>query len=321
MKTTNLFALKDNEFYERTIRGTKIIHVMLEPNDDVNTVKNYIQENINSSFNGSVSSTPSYNIDQNGSIHWYVKDEEEILAVYFDGGKREGRDQNYDFVDLRWLGNGSPHMYCFWKIKEVDFLEHHNILEAEHFKINNPVLTIIYNGIPKIKNPTVKKLFEKIAQKITKKAIHTTAIGGFFISGISDLASEKLAKLVGDLLESNPDALAAASKIISGVEDVVMGSVDKVDNIPVVRELLRGTLEGFKTVGKATSYPANLFKGIITGATQQNYKEIENPLDLMENISEGVGGVAEGAVTATVNTVKDIGYGIKDTVTKFFSWW
>ncbi|RMI88660.1 hypothetical protein [Candidatus Phytoplasma solani] len=125
MKTTNLFALKDNEFYERTIRGTKIIHVMLEPNDDVNTVKNYIQENINSSFNGSVSSTPSYNIDQNGSIHWYVKDEEEILAVYFDGGKREGRDQNYDFVDLRWLGNGSPHMYCFWKIKEVDFLEHH----------------------------------------------------------------------------------------------------------------------------------------------------------------------------------------------------
>ncbi|MDV3166987.1 MAG: hypothetical protein Q8784_00950 [Vigna little leaf phytoplasma] len=106
---------RDNEFYERTIRGTRIIHFFLGPQANQETVLHYIKQNINSNFNNVVSKIPSYNTDVHGAIHWHIKDEEEILAIYYDGGSRNGIDENYDFVDLRWLGNGSPQMYFFGK--------------------------------------------------------------------------------------------------------------------------------------------------------------------------------------------------------------
>lgn len=35
---------QDNAFYERTIRGTRIMHVTLEPNANANSVLNYIKK-------------------------------------------------------------------------------------------------------------------------------------------------------------------------------------------------------------------------------------------------------------------------------------
>ena len=62
------------QFPERFIRGTEIIHVMLEMNSNSNTVKNYIIKNINHNFKGYVSDTLSYNSNPNGDINNYLKD-------------------------------------------------------------------------------------------------------------------------------------------------------------------------------------------------------------------------------------------------------
>lgn len=48
-----------DQFPERFIKGTEIIHVMLDMNSNSNTVKNYIIKNINHNFNGYVSDTLS----------------------------------------------------------------------------------------------------------------------------------------------------------------------------------------------------------------------------------------------------------------------
>ncbi|AGL90242.1 hypothetical protein [Candidatus Phytoplasma australiense] len=42
----------------------------LSKNANANTVKQYIKENINSSFDGYVKSKPSYNSSRNDSIYW-----------------------------------------------------------------------------------------------------------------------------------------------------------------------------------------------------------------------------------------------------------
>ncbi|MGI3136019.1 MAG: hypothetical protein ACN23H_00315 [Candidatus Phytoplasma vitis] len=101
----------------------------------------------------------------------------------------------------------------------------------------------------------------------------------------------------------------------------MMGCVDVVDDVPVVRNLDRAGLEGWKTVSKAKSYPANVFEGIIKGVKNQDYKEVENPLDLAENVGKSVIGAAEGTFKATVDTAKDIGYGACDTFIKLVKFW
>ncbi|MEZ0180438.1 hypothetical protein ['Camptotheca acuminata' phytoplasma] len=176
LTTPKVFAFKDNEFYERTIRGTEIIHISLAKNSKSENVCDYIKKDINHDFDVSVSSTPSYNSNRNGSIHWYLKDgDEDLMAVYFDGGHREERDENYDFVDLRWLGNGSPHMYFFWKMDEPQkILGHNNILKAKHFKNTNPVLNF---SIEKLEKKTNKNITVK---KISKKEIQKLSGGNFF---------------------------------------------------------------------------------------------------------------------------------------------
>ncbi|MGA0448243.1 MAG: hypothetical protein ACLTFB_02640 [Candidatus Phytoplasma pyri] len=214
-----IFALRENEFLERTIRQTEIIHVMLEPNADENTVLNYIKTYINPNFNGSVSHISSYNANPEGSINWYIKDEEDILAVYFDGGTRNERDNNYDFVDLRWLGNGSPHMYCFWKIREdVNVLQHHDISKARHAQ-DNPTLGIALKlalNVPVVKNIakktiTIEKIMKKIAQKVSKKSVEKIPLGNFVITGVAGVVTEKLVDAVVDILKKDPDAFEKAS--------------------------------------------------------------------------------------------------------------
>jgi hypothetical protein len=327
ISNNTVFAYKDNEIYERTIRGTEIIHVLLDKNADNNDVLNYIKNNFNSSFDNNVSKTPSYNKERNSSLHWFIKDnDDDLLAVYFDGGARNGRDENYDFIDLRWLGNGSPHMYCFWKTPEVDLLQHNDIIKTQHFINTNPLFDYVDNFLDKRKctqnKPlTIKKIMKKIAEKVSGKAIKDLSAGNFLITGASGVASEKLVNYVGDILEKNPYALEAASKVIGGIEDIMMGCVDIVDDVPVVRNLAQAVLEFGKTCSKAKSYPVNICNEVGKSISQQDYKQIETPLDLAENLGKGAIGVAEGTVKATVNTVKDIGYGIGDTFIKLVKFW
>ncbi|MGA0448067.1 MAG: hypothetical protein ACLTFB_01705 [Candidatus Phytoplasma pyri] len=321
----SIFALRDNEFLERTIRQTEIIHVMLEPDADENTVLNYIKTHINPNFNGSVSNISSYNAKKEGSIHWNIKDEEEILAIYFDGGTRYKRDHNYDFVDLRWLGNDSPHMYCFWKIKDVDVLQHHDILKAIHAQ-DNPALKLTLkisgkiSGIEKlIKKIAIEKIMKKIAQKVSKKAIEKMPLGKFVIAGTAGVATEKLVDVVVDILEENPAALEKASSFISFVEDGMMNVTAVVDDIPVAREIARGGLEAWETYQKAKSYPVNVFNEVGKNLFKQdNYKKVNDPLDFANNVGTGTALVFKSVGNATINTAKDIGYGTYDTATKFF---
>ncbi|AGL90241.1 hypothetical protein [Candidatus Phytoplasma australiense] len=66
-----------------------------------------------------------------------------LLAVYFDGGTRDERNENYDFIDLRWLGNGSPHMYCFWKSDLDDStLKMLQWRKLQHYVDNNPTMKL-----------------------------------------------------------------------------------------------------------------------------------------------------------------------------------
>ncbi|MBP5836120.1 hypothetical protein CHTY_002665, partial [Candidatus Phytoplasma meliae] len=88
------------EFNERTIRGTEIIHVVLEQNSNEKDVLNHIKTHINPSYSNSISSTPSYNQEKNSSLYWYIKDsDDDLLAIYFNGGERKGRDNFYDFIE------------------------------------------------------------------------------------------------------------------------------------------------------------------------------------------------------------------------------
>ena len=100
---TNNYYLGNNQYYERKIRGTKIIHVMLDMDSNSYSVQDYIKNYINSNYNGYVSSTLSYNSDTYGNINNYLKEKNDfLLAIYYDGGKREKRDDFYDYINLRW---------------------------------------------------------------------------------------------------------------------------------------------------------------------------------------------------------------------------
>ncbi|MBP5836002.1 hypothetical protein [Candidatus Phytoplasma meliae] len=88
-----LFSLLFNQkvyghdsFTERSIRGTEVIHVVLNKNSTSSDVFNYIKTNINPSYNGSVSSTTAYNKEKGGDMHWYIKndDEEFIWQRFFN---------------------------------------------------------------------------------------------------------------------------------------------------------------------------------------------------------------------------------------------
>ena len=110
--------------------------------DWANTVKNYIIKYINHNFEGDISDTLSYNSYPNGSINNFLKDRDKIqnlLAIYFDGGYREGRDNYYDYINLRWQGKGSSNMYCFWKSADnIQTLQYNNVIKISHFLNTKP---------------------------------------------------------------------------------------------------------------------------------------------------------------------------------------
>ena len=66
-------------------------------------IRRYIIENINQNYNGYVNTKLSYNSNRYGDINYYLMEiVENLLAIYFDWGKRELRDVFYDYINLRW---------------------------------------------------------------------------------------------------------------------------------------------------------------------------------------------------------------------------
>ncbi|CAP18615.1 hypothetical protein ATP_00428 [Candidatus Phytoplasma mali] len=239
-------------------------------------------------------------------------------------------------MDLRWLGNGSPHMYFFWKIREdVNVLQHHDILKARHAKKDNlavkfasAIIDKASDKVPSVKNIknkkiTIKKIMKKIAQKVSKKAVKKISLGNFVITGAVEVVSEKLADLVIDIFEkNNPAALEMVSSHISKLEDFAMNVTDFVDDVPVARVLARGFFEFGETINKAKSYPVNVFKELFKNlSNQNNYKKVNDPLDFANNVGKSTTVAFESVNKATVNTAKDICYGAYDTLTKLFPTW
>ncbi|MGA0448117.1 MAG: hypothetical protein ACLTFB_01960 [Candidatus Phytoplasma pyri] len=228
-------------------------------------------------------------------------------------------------MDLRWLGNGSPHMYCFWKIREdVNVLQHHDILKARHAK-DNPALKLTLKNAPVVKNIakktiTIEKIMKKIAQKVSKKAVEKMPLGNFVITGVAGVVTEKLVDAVVDILEkNNPAALEMASSFISDFEDIAMNVTAVADDIPVAREIARGFFELSKTANKVNNYPINFFNDLGKNLfNQDNYKKVKDPLDFANNVGTGTAVALKSVTKTTVNTVKDIGYGLHDAANKFF---
>ena len=123
----------------------------LESNSD--TVKNYIIKNINNNYEGYVSDTLLYDSNPNGNINNFIKGRDNynnLIAIYFDGGVREGRDYFYDYINLRWQGKGFIHIYCFWKsANNIKTLQYNDVLKASYFLNTNPVFNILTSKIKK----------------------------------------------------------------------------------------------------------------------------------------------------------------------------
>ncbi|MGA0448242.1 MAG: hypothetical protein ACLTFB_02635 [Candidatus Phytoplasma pyri] len=91
------------------------------------------------------------------------------------------------------------------------------------------------------------------------------------------------------------------------------------DDIPVARDLLRGIFELSKTANKVNNYPINFFSDLGKNLfNQDNYKKVNDPLDFANNVGTGTAVALKSVTKTTVNTVKDIGYGIHDAFTKGF---
>ncbi|MDV3166509.1 MAG: hypothetical protein Q8807_02400 ['Waltheria sp.' little leaf phytoplasma] len=311
--SSKVWAYTDDMIYERDIRGTKIIHVPLGENATETTVKSYIQKYINPSFDNNVSNKPSYNASRDDSIYWYIKDaDDELLAVYFDGQTRKNRDNFYDFIELRWIGNGSPHMYCFWKFttENKNPLEKKEILHLKHFN------DIYYHS--RLTKLFVGKILKKTLKKTVKKVPKGGSVGQIVFGISENLIVEQIINLILTGIESNPQVLTTASELIYQIEKVAMGINEKFD----------GT-----KLGNAISVGANILKGaeevisFPTEAVKKVGKDMEAGFDQIVNSTDGlealtgVGKIIAAPVTGIVNTgvetVQNVSYYAMDMFEKF----
>ena len=304
---------ESNQFPERFIRGTEIIHVMLEMNSNSNTVKNYIIKNINHNFKGYVSDTLSYNSNPNGDINNYLKDRdknENLLAIYFVGGEREGRDNYYDYINLRWLGKGSSHMYCFWKSYDnIKTLQYNNIIKISHFLNTNPIFSLLTD---KIKN----KIIEKIRNKLKKEIKLGLKAKKFDI--INEYDNTKTSKDIVDLLTkflSNDEIIEAASDIIDKIEDISMGIIEAIEKEKILGGATKVGLEILKTIKTIITYKLDMLFDITDNIFDSSkYKKINNAEDVNDDAFIFIEGIGDGIQKSTVNTVKNVGHGIKDVL-------
>lgn len=296
----------ENSYFERYIRGTAIIHIMLEMDSNENTVKDYITKYINPNFKGIVSSRLSYNSNSNGNINLFLKESDHYLvAIYFDGGKREERKGFYDYINLRWQGNGSPHMYVFWKSYDHKFiLQYNNIIKIYHFLNSN----IFLNYLPKItrfildkKTNEKKKKLEKLLDLITEISVLK--------------AKEDFIKNLEHRIEENEDTREVISEFTNEIEDISMVFIDYVENIPIVGNMAKSGTEALKTIITVKDYPLNTLYEIFNNILDENrYVKTNNPKDVLENSLYFLGAIGDGVQKTSVDTIRNIGHGIKDVL-------
>ena len=314
LKMSSCFYESD-QFPERFIKGTEIIHVMLDMNSNSNTVKNYIIKNINHNFNGYVSDNLSYNSNPNGNINNYLKGRdknENLLAIYFDGGKREGRDNYYDYINLRWLGKGSSHMYCFWKSYDnIKTLQYNNIIKISHFLNNNPIFSLLTDKIK-------KKIIEKISNKSEKEIKLNLKVKKFDTINKFEFDYTKTSKDIVDLLTkflSNDEIIEAASDIIDEIENISMGIIEAIEKEKILGGAAKVGLEILKTIKTITTYKLDMLFDITDNIFDSSkYKEINNAKDVYDDTFIFIEGIGDGIQKSTVNTVKNVGHGIKDVL-------
>ncbi|NWN46074.1 hypothetical protein [Candidatus Phytoplasma pruni] len=304
----------NDSFTERSIRGTEVIHVVLNKNSTSSDVFNYIKTNINPSYNGSVSSTTAYNKEKGGDMHWYIKnDDEEFMGVYFDGGNREGRDHFYEFVDLRWLGNGSAKMYFFWKFDTPDKKPNSKskLIKGSHF-LQTPAGKYIAKEI-------YKKLFKKVVKKVPSPEPFLLKVT---TSAAKDVAIEKVFAVIEKIIENEPNTLELVNQIIIPIEEVAMGTTDVVDDIPILRNVVGLGLEIYQTYSTVTDAPTEMLR-----KTEKNFNSGVNNFQNSTGFLDHLGATGQivaspfiGVGQATASTVIDVGYHLKDGFNKFFSW-
>ena len=317
---TNNYYLGNNQYYERKIRGTKIIHVMLDMDSNSYSVQDYIKNYINSNYNGYVSSTLSYNSDTYGNINNYLKEKNDfLLAIYYDGGKREKRDDFYDYINLRWQGGGASNMYVFWKsYNHIKTLQHNNIIKISHFLNTNALFSLF-------KKQILKKLFdiinksEKKNGKIMEKINESEKKNGKIMEKINEIKNAKFEKdlitSLTSLLEEDDNIRESLSELINKIEDISMEIISDIENIPVVGNIAQAGVQGVKTYVNAVGYPVNMAMDILDNILDSSkYKEINNLNDFFEDSFNFIEGIGDGIQSSTVNTIKNIGYGIKDMI-------
>ena len=103
------------------------------------------------------------------------------------------------------------------------------------------------------------------------------------------------------LEKSDEDTRKFVSELINDIEDISVEIISGIENIPIVGNIAQSTIEGIKAFANAVADP-------------KKYKEINNVKDFVEDSFNFIEGIGDGIQTTTVETIKDIGHEIKDTL-------
>ena len=115
--------------------------------------------------------------------------------------------------------------------------------------------------------------------------------------------------------KSDEDTRKFVSELINDIEDISVEIISGIENIPIVGNIAQSTIEGIKAFANAGKLPFNIINEIINNvADPKKYKEINNVKDFVEDSFNFIEGIGDGIQTTTVETIKDIGHGIKDTL-------
>ncbi|WP_341266700.1 hypothetical protein [Candidatus Phytoplasma fraxini] len=117
----------DNFYYhsllplkEQTDQKTECYHVYLGENTGMKEVLGWLKYHFSTKTFEKDFSYALYNASDSTSepVHFKYRIKEtppeHFLLAYFEGGIREGKNDTYTLEDLKKMGNGATHLYCFW---------------------------------------------------------------------------------------------------------------------------------------------------------------------------------------------------------------
>jgi len=166
-----------------------------------------------------------------------------------------------------------------------------------------------------------KKIIEKISNKLEKEielSIKNINKKKLFDT-ISEFEYTKTSKDIADLLNkflSDDKISEAASDIIDEIEDISMNIIEVVEKDKILGGTAKIGLEILKTIKTTTDYKFDMLFEIKDNIFDSSkYKKVNNAEDVYDDSFIFIEGVGDGIQKATVNTVKNVGHGIKDALT------